>query len=228
MRTGHKKQALLFDCLSEICNESLGFNKDFLGNALGELRKEDEKGWNGMTLFPEITRDVRNDEIIDDLTGKNLVKYPLKPLYSQNELRRLGILETYNLTAHLANLSIVAHAINEKFHEAIREIFQIDKGTGISKDGSVKYRAGPIKGLVRCRAKTEDDYASEKFPSSSKIIDFVRGSMIFTNCQALAESLKKLKEAIDSQKTCIKSVGRIKNMFSRKIKKGEEIRTFAI
>ncbi len=177
-----------------------------------ETKAKDPMGWESLSNYPEISRDVRQDCIIEEKTKENLVHFPLRPYFPEDELRTLDIADVYNTTSHLGNLSIVAHAINERFHEAVRSIYGIDGTTNISKDGKIVYRSGPIKDMVRCKAKTEDDYSGEPFPSSTKVVDFVRGSMVFSNCKDCVEALEKLKVAAESKKTCIKQVGRIKNM----------------
>ncbi len=195
-----------------MCKSSLELIKEDLERNVEERKRTDKDGWKALTTFQEISRDVRQDRIIEEKTQENLVKYPLRPSFGEEELRKLDILDTYNTTAHLANLSMVAHAVNERFHGAIREIFEIDEKSGISRDQKIKYRCGPIKDLKRSKMKTENDYSTEAFPSSTKVIDFVRGSMVFTKCGDCVEALGKLIKVVNSGRTCLKRIGRIKNM----------------
>ncbi len=187
---------------------------------MSKIKKEDPKWWDALSNYQEITRNVRQDSITDEKTQENLVRFPLEPAFPEKELRRLDLLDMYNTTSHLGMLSVIAHAINEKFHAAVRSIFGIDKDTGSSKDNTVQYSSGPIKALERCKAKTENDYAEESFPSSSKVLDFVRGSLIFDKCIDCVKALDTLQEAAALGKTCIKRIGRIKNMFIGNRKKG--------
>ncbi len=76
----------------------------------------------------------------------------------------------------------------------------------------MSYREGPIKDLIRSKAKTENDYFKEPFPSSNKVIDFVRGSLVFDKAQDCVDALQTVEKAVMSGKTCIKTIGRIKNM----------------
>ncbi len=202
--------------LLEVCEGALKQRKEELENDMSAVARSDEDAWKRMVTYKEINIDanVRQDSIIDEKTNENLVKFPLRPSFRENELRKLGVLETYDTTAHLAHLSVVAHAINEKFHGAVRSIFEIDEATGVSKNGKLSYRAGPLKDLGRCKSKTEDDYFDASFPSSSKVLDIVRGSLIFSSCGNCMEALETLEKAVRSKKTCIKEVGRVKNMFS--------------
>ncbi len=180
-----------------------------------KIKENEKEGWERMVTYKEINvkgTSVRQDSIIDEKTKTNLVKYPVIPSFKEKELRTLGVLETYDTSAHLSNLSIVAHAINEKFHEAVRSLFKIDEVTGISKDGKLRYRAGPLKDLGRCKAKTEDDYFDARFPSSSKVLDIVRGSLVFSNCKDCVEALETFEKVVKSKETYIKEIGRVKNM----------------
>ncbi len=76
----------------------------------------------------------------------------------------------------------------------------------------MSYREGPIKDLVRSKAKTENDYFKEPFPSSNKVMDFVRGSLVFGRAQDCVDALKKLEKTVAFGQTSIKAIGRTKNM----------------
>ncbi len=194
-----------------------------------EQIRANEEGWKEMVTYvgTRMYSSVRQDAIISENSKENIVKYPLKPSFAEKELRRLGVLEVYDTRAHLAKLSVVAHAINEKFHEAVRRIFEIDESSGVSKDGKLRYRAGPLKDLVRSKSKAENDYFSARFPTSSKVIDFVRGSLTFSSCKDCVEALRRLEKAVASKKTVLKEIGRVKNMFLEKRRKGESINSYA-
>ncbi len=212
--TGESEERQLFDMLLEVCECALKKQKDRLQRDVWAIQKNEKEGWELMISYREVNKgsSVRQDAIMDEKTQTNLVKYPVIPPFKENELRNLGILETYDTNAHLANLSVVAHAINEKFHGAIRSIFEINQTTGVSKNGKTQYRAGPLKDLVRCKSKTEIDYFNEPFPSSSRVLDIVRGSLTFSSCKDCVEALETLEKVVRAKKTCIKAIGRVKNM----------------
>ncbi len=75
--------------------------------------------------------------------------------------------------------------------------------------------------------KTENDYSGTRFPSSSQVIDFVRGSLTFKTCKDCVEALEKLEEAAKDKKTCISEIGRVKNLFLKKFSGGGPIDSYA-
>ncbi len=213
--TGEKENPYLFDFLLEVCDSALKKQKEKLVKELSAIEEKEKEGWERMIYYKEVNVDgsgIRQDFINDEKTNENLIKYPVIPSFRESELRNLGIMETYDTSAHLSNLSVVAHAINEEFHDAVRSIFKINEVTGVSEDGKVFYRAGPLKDIGRCKSKTEDDYFDARFPSSSKILDIVRGSLVFSSCKDCVAALDNLGKAVGTKQTCIKEVGRVKNM----------------
>ncbi len=216
--TGENENRILFDTLLEVCDGALETQKAQLAKDISKIQVKEREGWKRMTSYREVNMKgaaVRQDSIIDEKTNTNLIKHPVIPSFKESELRNLGILETYDTSAHLANLSVIAHAINERFHESVRSIFEIDKTTGISENGAILYRAGPLKDLGRCKSKTEDDYFDARFPTSSNLLDIVRGSLVFSSCKDCVEGLEKLEEAVGLKKTHIKEIGRVKNTLRR-------------
>ena len=89
-------------------------------------------------------------------------------------LEKFELTDFYDSTVYLADLLVVSHAINEKFHKAMQTEI-------LAKDFNVQYQRGPIKGVGRCRNKVEIEYTGKPYPYSSQILDFVRCSCVYDN-----------------------------------------------
>ncbi len=143
---------------------------------IDEVIKNHPTEWKALFNYPEILNDIRQDRVLTSSSSsygdeekeekeekkseelkENLVKYPVKPNYGEKELRDLELTNFYDTTCHLGNLTIVAHKINQRFHDAIRGIYEINPKTGVSKDDKIQYRSGPVKDITRCKAKTENE-----------------------------------------------------------------------
>ncbi len=61
----------------------------------------------------------------------------------------------------------------------------------------------------------------------AKIADFIRCSLVFRRCEDCVEAIDKLKTVAESKKTCIKAIGRIKNMFQSNQRGGKGLYEYA-
>ncbi len=167
-----------------------------------------------MFNYEEVTNDVRQDKITDMEKEEPLgiVRYPTKPIYFEEDLRGWQMAAFYDTTVHLGLLKITAHKINERFQKDMEKIFDINPKTGYSSNMKVLFRSGPVKDIVRSKSKVENDYAREAFPTSAKIGDFIRCSLVFGKCEDCVEAIEILRKAAREGKTCVKGIGRIKNM----------------
>ncbi len=206
------KKQLLFHLLLDICSSSLEYNRKALKSQMDKVKLTNPKGWDVLYNYEELRNDVRQDKVVEEKTHENLMRYPIRLDYGLKELNNVQMEGFYDTTCYLGKLKITAHQLNETFHKDMREIFQIDPKTGWSKDKKMVYRSGPIKDIVRCKAKAENDYAEESYPTSAKIADFIRCSFVFKRCEECVRALDTLKKVAESKKTCIKGIGRIKNM----------------
>ena len=59
----------------------------------------------------------------------------------------------------------------------------------------------------------ETDYSNEKWPTSAKILDIIRCSLIYDNCDDLMAGLNNVLTRITKQDTVLKRVVRIKNLY---------------
>ncbi len=76
----------------------------------------------------------------------------------------------YDTSGYLSKLILTAYALDDLFHETLRDIYKIDITTGKSADGSIVYGAGPVKAEERVKAKAQSDYASRPSPCTSCVI----------------------------------------------------------
>ncbi len=209
-----KEGGILFDELEKMCTSSLGYNKKFLRKAISKINSnlQEAKGLKNLLKFPRKEGNTRQDLLVEEKSNGNLVSHPLIVKPSEKELRKLEMAEFYDTTCYLGAMSVVAGKIDATFHEAVRSIFDIDEITNASKDGSIQFRQGPIKSFERSKAKTQNDYGKNRFPTSAKVGDLVRCSLVFKRCQDCVDAISNLIRNVESKKTCIVQIARIKNM----------------
>ena len=118
----------------------------------------------------------------------------------------------YDVHGYLSKLVLVAHSLNEHFHKTMREVFDIDDKQRNKKQGVI-YSEGPVKRLARSQAKAETDYSSCSYPTTAKIIDFIRCCLVYKNPKDLLNGIEIFKEAVNKGDTCLKKILRLKNMF---------------
>ncbi len=186
------------------------------------MEKESPKAWESLREFPEYIacpkgESVRQDIVISKETGKNMVRYAQKAEYSLQALEKLTsasfkATQFYDTFGYLCGLTLAAHSLNDCFHKDIKEIFKISSETGISENGKVVYRRGPIKATQRCQEKAENDYSDKPFPTTAQIVDFIRCSLVFQKCEDFLQAIESLQKAVKSQKYSLKAICRLKNM----------------
>ena len=206
-----KKSAILYDHLMVKCHSMLNVQKEFLKEKIDAI--VDTDGWKEMIGFPEllIVSDeigIRQDSCVDKLNDRELIKYSNKSKFSEKELKVLGLKNMYESNVYLTEMILKAHLINEQFHFVMQD--------NILKQWKDKffYRAGPVKRIERAQRKSESDYAGNQFPSAAHVVDMVRGSVCWDDCDTLLQGLKDVIKNINKGDTCLKRVIRIKNMFS--------------
>ncbi len=209
-----KFEELLFSQLLDICKEALKDNEAFLKNKIEEAREKEPEGWKSLRSFKEYKAlEVRQD-VITSQNGGNLVNYPIKIEYPIAQLENWGLAGNYDLTIYIGKLSIIARIINDVFHATMREVFGINPKTGGNKEGTVSYMAGPLKAMERCAAKAMNDYSEEKYPTAAKLLDIVRCALVFNSCQGCVDGVKVLENAVEKSKSCLKEIGRLKNLLN--------------
>ena len=60
--------------------------------------------------------------------------------------------------------------------------------------------------MERCVAKAETDYSDAKYPTSAKILDIIRCTCVYDNCDDLVAGMNKVAARIAKQDTELKKV----------------------
>ena len=103
---------------------------------------------------------MRQDSCIDVQSGYELLLYPNKAQFSEQELKLLNqntqekfnFLQHYSIKNYLSKLKISAHQLNSKFHYTMCQIMGIENDNDndlTNKEISLTYSAGPVKKLER-------------------------------------------------------------------------------
>ena len=105
-----------------------------------------------------------------------------------------------------------ANILNDEFQ---RDMMKISEEIGKEINENVSFRMGPVKTLTRSQTKVENDYISEKWPTSAKILDINRCALQFKTAGALLKFLSVFEERVKQKRTySIREVIRCKNGWS--------------
>eukprot|EP01083_Nonionella_stella_P161336 528300_1 len=185
---------------------------------LKQMEEKFEADWKSLIAFDVETNygmNPRQDEISNGLMAK----------YSKEELSQninpsstFNALKHYDMNQYLPNLLLLCHIINDEFQDCVMTAFGINATTNTTAlndtTNCIKYRRGPIKQLVRCRAKCENDYRRAQFPSSAHVLDVVRCTLIFEDVNGLLEELNGFVDKVrDNKCGVIREIVRVKNGF---------------
>ena len=144
--------------------------------------------------------------------NKDLMTFPNGSNERQlNQLTKHGLKDFYDLQVYLPSLMIVANSLNEPFQKTMKNMIVNNSEMG----NGCLFKAAPIKQLSRAQAKAESDYAACPFPTSSHVLDLIRCSLVYDDCDSLMSGIKTFRKIIqqDVKNGCVKQVVRIKNMF---------------
>ena len=83
--------------------------------------------------------------------------------------------------------------INIAFQRINKQYFE----NNVDKKLKCVYQGAPVKLAERSQVKASTDYAQMPWPHSAQIVDLVRCSFTFTNCEALLMGLKVFKDMVD-------------------------------
>ena len=72
------------------------------------------------------------------------------------------------------------------FHEEMKKIFDEE-----IKGKELKYQQGSVKRMARCQAKAETDYVTASYPTTAKILDFIRCSLTHESSESLLKKIQK-------------------------------------
>lgn len=162
----------------------------------------------------------------------------------QVEAEHFDFFEHCDTESYLSQLLIRAHSLNMPFQNDIMNIFDIDESEDNGRNNNLQllYQGAPVKLAPRIKIKSQTDYADQKFPQTACVLDVIRCSLCFDDCHALLVGLKRFEKMIKERRKlqlknessgnrnkkggggsindgCIKSIVRVKNMFSKLNKK---------
>eukprot|EP01083_Nonionella_stella_P139374 425055_1 len=217
------EKRLLYHLLMEMVSKQLKAQRDYLRPYVDKLEKksddetkeedDDDDGqiWEKLKTLPQLIatdnpEGLRQDECIDKETGKELLPFPIRPQFNTDQLRRLNdkvkefdCHNHYNVNGYLSKLVLTAHSLNGTFHEAMKLLFGIDKMTSENIRDGVKYLQGPVKRLVRSQAKAETDYSHCAYPTTAKIVDFIRCCLVYANPKDLLKGIDKFVKSVKGE-----------------------------
>ncbi len=225
-----------------IVGKAEGANAEFLKRHYKEI--ENTQDWKSILEIQSAKTTM------DRLRQDNHVRpdYTLAQLQKMSANAGTDLTALYDTSGYLSKLMLTAYELDDVFHDTLREVFDIDVATGRSSDGTILYFPGPVKGEDRAKAKAQSDYSDRPSPSTSCVIDFIRQvspplslisiapsslsqtkhrcAMTFPTCTDLLASAKKLTQVIESKKTPIKEIIRIKNSLAKNEKKRVEEKVY--
>eukprot|EP01084_Bolivina_argentea_P165003 286760_1 len=212
---------LLYNLLIEMVSKQLTAQKDYLVPYIERLEEkkdvDDEKkkdndefddvSWEKLKNFPEfIVTDnpegLRQDTCFDKETGKEILSPPIKPLFSNHKLHEINEkVKDFNshnhndVNGYLSQLILTAYCLNDIFHSSMRYIMNIKRNKN-KKDGAM-YMEGPVKRTERAQAKAESDYSHCSYPSTAKVVDFIRCCLVYKTTGNLLAGIDKFMNSIN-------------------------------
>ena len=226
-----RKDTLKWNDLMTIVNESMKKQGSNLENQFKGLIKSNEKAFAELIEFKienknfmdqsQMRQDMIENGVHVSVNERDLIELSLESKdYSFNALR------LYDFSAYLTLLITRAQMINSVFVSKMESLYS-------QSDTPNTFRAGPVKTIKRCIAKSETEYANVKWPTSAKVIDVIRCSLTFEQIEdlnkgiaILLEFIKETKEEEEEKKKnpYLKlEVMRCKNMFTN-MKEGKHFR----
>ena len=167
-------------------------------------------------------------EYIENIQRKSFNIKSILPAIDETELSKRSALfepenasgdfeafEDANQHEYLSKCLVIAHTVNESFHNTMRLI--VDLINNDREGTSAIYRQAPLKTRQRCINRCFKKFHDKLYPNSAHILDFVRGSIKFNNCKDMIEGINIFTKYIDenAHKGCIVSIVKCKNDFSQ-------------
>ena len=200
-----QKKGILYGNLVSMADKKLLEYKKILKKEIDSL--SENRSWIKMRKFEQRKSDRLEYDGVINLRQDNgdYVTYPNKLGFNEQKLEKLKLKDFYDSRVYLSNLMLVAHAMDDKFHD-------IMKNDILRKDFHVDYQRGPLKRIQRCQAKAESDYADRPYPNSAQILDIVRCMCVYEKSSDLLNGIETLIDRVKSQDTPFVRILRIKNL----------------
>jgi len=189
----------VYETLLQIAEEELGR----LALIADALQFQELQGIESVVLLPGGEAECRQDH---RRVGNAAA---IKPQLLQTPDNR----EFYDLNVYLNQLRCIANLVDPPFQRTLRQVFE-------PLGSNVTFQSGPLKNVVRSRAKAQSDYGECQWPTSAHLIDLIRCSVTFQTAAELAEGLSLLQAAAGGQGTADDmnggsfEIARVKNGFA--------------
>eukprot|EP01083_Nonionella_stella_P172307 590938_1 len=197
----------IYDVVAE---ESLKQAEKMIKGTLEMEEKNNLDDWMFIVSYPSYplkyndsnTR-LRQDSLQNGVQSKYSSKEIVKKMTSDVTFNAIKF---YDISLYLSELVLQCGFINDLFQRDIKSIFEGKAG--------VRWKAGPLKTMERCKVKTETEYNHEDFPQSSCLLDIIRCSVVFDDLSLMIQQIKVFEEEVGSNKYCVKEILRVKNGFA--------------
>merc|ERR1719242_332775 len=206
------KRTLFWELLKRVRLESKKQSDSLLKDEINAIKSEHADDWQQLLKYRVVSEHSKNAR--QDALGC------IVPKYSENELNEeryppsthFSAKEHYDSNIYLNELRFRANILDSMFQSDMERITnQIT--TEINEN--VTFQMGPVKTLTRSQAKVENDYISEAWPTSAKILDVNRCALQFVTVGSLLKFLKAFEEKVKNGNAgSIKSIIRCKNGWS--------------
>ena len=155
----------LFNNLYEMADGRLVEQKRFLKSKIDEIAAD--PSWKFMIKYEQAKADrivkKEGEKLLLRQDDEEHLTFPNKLGFDLKKIEELKLKDFYDSKVYLSNLMVVAKALNNEFHETMKDVI-------FRNDFKVDYNRGPIKQMRRCQAKAESDYASRKYPTSACVL----------------------------------------------------------
>mmetsp|Transcript_42250 Transcript_42250/g.69632 ORF Transcript_42250/g.69632 Transcript_42250/m.69632 type:complete len:710 (-) Transcript_42250:126-2255(-) len=168
-----------------------------MDSVYGHLRKHDK--WDQLMAIKEETIVSRQD---DKKVGMLQDKGIMDVADIKDDDEKMALQTFIDAHAAINSLTVSAKIIDREFQNYVK--------TMMGRYGT--FKAAPMKKVERCLSKLENDYASEQYPKSAKLLDLVRCSVTFNTLEQLIQGFDAIKTHVDSSQQSMK-LARVKNGF---------------
>eukprot|EP01083_Nonionella_stella_P019777 54894_1 len=170
-----------------------------------QMEEQEAKEWKELCSLQNMTKCGRQDEIDSGVKSE----------HTRQSLSRLAagsasfdIIKHYDYNEYLSKLLLTAHIVDSDFQADVQRLFNPD-------GEKIKFSSGPVKLLARCKAKAENDYRNEAYPTSAHVLDINRCALTFSSVADMLSSIKLLQQKIKlGQSGVVIEIVRIKNGFT--------------
>ena len=127
----------------------------------------------------------KESELRQDTLKGNKPEFTEDILYFSNDA-------TYNAhkayeNLYLTKLLIVSHALNGTFQNSVKSIAK----KYFQNSFNCIFQEAPVKLIERCLIKSQTEYGDARWPRSARVVDLIRNSLTFENCNDLLYAMNK-------------------------------------